>query len=215
VIGATGPAGKAVAVQFAGIGDQVVVGSRSAERAAETVEELTGLWPERHLDLVAGVNEAACEADLVVLATPWEGVGATLATLAGALRGRLVVSMVNAMTKWGRYMVPLVAPTGSVTAAVALALPESRVAGAFHNLPAGPWADLEHPLEADVLVVAERRSDAREVVAVVDRLPGLRGVDAGNLANAVAVEAITATLVGINLRYKAHASLRLSGLDGD
>jgi predicted dinucleotide-binding enzyme len=89
------------------------------------------------------------------------------------------------------------------------------VAGAFHNLPAGPWADLEHPLEADVLVVAERRSDAREVVAVVDRLPGLRGVDAGNLANAVAVEAITATLVGINLRYKAHASLRLSGLDGD
>ena len=213
MIGATGPAGKAVAVQFAGIGEQVVVGSRSVERATAAVEELKLLWPRRDLDLVAGDNAAACEADLVVLATPWEGVPATLAELAAALRGRLVVSMVNALAKWGRYMVPLVPPTGSVTAAVALALPESRVAGAFHNLPAGAWADLEHPLDADVLVVAERRSDAREVVAVVDRLPGLRGIDAGNLANAVAVEAITATLVGINLRYKAHASLRLTGLD--
>ena len=213
MIGATGPAGKAVAVQFAGIDEQVVVGSRSPERAAAAVEEMKGLWPRRNLDLVAGDNAAACEADVVVLATPWEGVPATLADLAGALRGRLVVSMVNALTKWGRYVVPLVPPTGSVTAAVALALPESRVAGAFHHLPAGAWADLEHPLDADVLVVAERRPDAREVVALVDRLPGLRGIDAGNLANAVAVEALTATLVGINLRYKAHASLRLTGLD--
>lgn len=213
MIGATGPAGKAVAVQFAGIGEQVVVGSRSAERAEAAVEEIEGLWPGRRLDLVAGDNADACEADLVVLATPWEGVPTTLAGLVDALRGRLVVSMVNALTKWGRYMVPVVPPTGSVTAAVALALPESRVAGAFHNLPAGAWADLDHPLDADVLVVAERRSDAREVVALVDRLPGLRGVDAGNLANAVAVEAITATLVGINLRYGAHASLRLTGFD--
>lgn len=213
MIGATGPAGKAVAVQFADIGEQVVVGSRSVERATAAVEELKRLWPGHDLDLVAGDNAAACEADVVVLATPWEGVPATLSDLAAALRGRLVVSMVNALTKWGRYMVPLVPPTGSVTAAVALALPESRVAGSFHNLPAGPWADLEHPLDADVLVVAERRPDAREVVALVDRLPGLRGIDAGNLANAVAVEALTATLVGINLRYKTHASLRLTGLD--
>lgn len=215
VIGATGPAGQAVAVQFADIGDQVVVGSRSEERAAATVGELHDRWPDRELDLVAGDNRAACDADVVVLATPWEGVPATVADLADALEGRLVVSMVNALAKWGRYMVPLVPPTGSITAAVALALPGSRVAGAFHNLPAGPWADLEHPLDADVLVVAERRPVAREVTALVDRLPGLRGIDAGNLANAAAVEALTATLVGINIRYKAHASLRLTGITRD
>ncbi|MDA8063631.1 MAG: NADPH-dependent F420 reductase [Actinomycetota bacterium] len=213
MIGATGPAGRAVAVQFAALGEQVVVGSRSQERADEAVAELRERWPGRGLDLVAGLNAAACEADLVVLATPWEGVPATLAELAPALRGRLVVSMANAMTRWGRYAVPVVPPTGSVTAAVALALPESRVAGAFHNLPAGAWADLEHPLDADVLVVAERRADAREVVAIVDRLPGLRGVDAGNLANALAVEAITATLVGISQRYKGHAFVRIGGIE--
>lgn len=215
VIGGTGPAGQAVAVQFAAIGEQVVVGSRSEERAAATVDELRRRWPGHDLDLVPGANGAACDADTVVLATPWEGVPATLADLAGPLEGRLVISMVNALTRWGRYMVPLVPPTGSVTAAVALALPASRVAGAFHNLPAEPWADLDHPLDADVLVVADRRGDAREVAALVDRLPGLRGIDAGNLANAAAVEAITATLVGINIRYKAHASLRLTGIDRD
>ncbi len=213
MIGATGPAGQAVAVQYAAIGERVVVGSRSAERAAATVGELRERWPGRDLDLVAGDNRAACEADVVVLAMPWEGVPGTLADLSDALRGRLVVSMVNALAKWGRYVVPVVPPTGSVSAAVALALPESRVAGAFHHLPAGAWADLDHPLEADVLVVAERRADAREVVALVDRLPGLRGVDAGNLANAAGIEALTATLVGINVRYKAHATLRLGGVE--
>jgi NADPH-dependent F420 reductase len=200
-------------VQFAAIGEEVVIGSRSHERAQQTVDDLASTWPGRDLALVAGDNHAAAEADVVVLATPWEGVPATIGELVRPLAGKLVISMVNALTKWGRYMVPLVPPTGSVTAAVALALPGARVAGAFHHLPAGPWGDLDHPVDADVLVVAERRPDAREVVALVDRLPGLRGVDAGPLASAVAVEALTATLIGINIRYKAHAAIRLTGLE--
>lgn len=213
VIGGTGPAGQAAAVQFAAAGDEVVVGSRALERAEETVAALRARWPDRSLALSAGENSTAAEADTVIVATPWEGVPATLADLAPALEGKLVISMANALAKWGRYMVPWVPPTGSVTAAVALALPASRVVGAFHNLPAGPWADLDHELGADVLVVAERRGDAREVIGMIDRLPGLRGIDAGNLANAAAVEALTATLVGINVRYKAHAAIRLVGLD--
>ena len=128
------------------------------------------------------------------------------------LDGKIVVSMVNALTRWGSQMVPLTVPTGSVTAAVALALPASRVVGAFHHLPAGPWADLDHPLDADVLVCADERPDAREVVALIDRLPGLRGVDAGGLGSALAIEALTAALIEINRRYKTHAALRLTGL---
>jgi NADPH-dependent F420 reductase len=212
VIGATGPAGQAVAVQFAGIGEEVVVGSRSEERAAETVAALRDRWPERDLALVPGENKAAAGADMVVLATPWEGVLDTVAEVKAELGGKIVISMVNALTRWGRQMVPLTVPTGSVTTAVALALPGSRVVGAFHHLPAVPWADLDHPLEADVLVCADKRADAREVAAMVDRLPGLRGVDAGGLGNALPIEALTATLIGINIRYKAHAAVRLTGL---
>ncbi len=189
-----------------------MVGSRSQERAAETVEALLGRWPGRGLALVPGDNATAAAADLVVVATPWEGVLSTVADVQAALEGKIVISMVNALTRWGRGMIPLTVPTGSIAAALALALPASRVVGAFHHLPAEPWADLDHPLDADVLICAEKRADAREVAALVDRLPGLRGIDAGGLANALAIEALTATLIGINIRYKSHAAIRLTGL---
>lgn len=212
VIGGTGPAGQAVAVQFAGIGIEAVVGSRSEERAAEIVGELTSRWSGRELPLTPGDNAAAAGADLVVVATPWEGVLSTVADLAEPLAGKIVVSMANALARWGKGMVPLLPPTGSVTAAVALALPGSRVVGAFHHLPAGPWGDLDHPLDADVMVCSDVRAAAREVVGLIDTLPGLRGVDAGGLGSALAIEALTPALLEVNRRYKTHAAIKLTGL---
>jgi 8-hydroxy-5-deazaflavin:NADPH oxidoreductase len=100
-----------------------------------------------------------------------------------------------------------------VAAAIGLALPQSRVAAAFHHMPAGPWADLDHPIESDVLVCADSRATAREVIALVDRLPGQRGLDAGGLLSAAAIEAFTATLVEVNRNYKVHTALRLAGLE--
>ena len=212
VIGGTGPAGQAVASQFAAVGHQVVVGSRSADRAAEIVGELHGRWEGRDLGLDPGDNAAAATAELVVVATPWEGILSTVGELADALAGKVVISMANALTRWGKGMVPLVPPHGSVTAAVALALPGSQVVGAFHHLPAGPWGDLDHPIDADVLVCSDVRAAARTVVELIDTLPGLRGVDAGGLGGAVAIEALTAVLVEVNRRHTTHASLKLSGL---
>lgn len=213
VFGGTGPAGQAVAVQFAAVGIEVVIGSRATERAEATVAQLQERWAARSLPLRGGDNETAAQADVVVLATPWEGALATVGDHAAALEGKLVISMVNALTKWGKHMCALIPPTGSMTAAVAVALPRARVAGAFHHLPAGPWADLDHPLEADVLVCAESRATAREVIDLVDRLPGLRGIDAGGVGSAAAIEAFTATLIEVNRRYKSHAAIRLTGVE--
>ncbi len=212
VIGGTGPAGAAVAVQLAGIGEEVVIGSRSPERAADAVAALAARWPKRDLALVAGDNADAAAADMVIVATPWEGLLGTVADLSDALEGKLVISMVNALTRWGKQMIPLTVPTGSVTTALTLALRASRVVGAFHHMPAEPWSDLDHELEADVLVCADKRADAREVIGLVDRLPGLRGVDAGGLGSALAIEALTPVLIGINIRYKSHTAVRLTGL---
>jgi NADPH-dependent F420 reductase len=212
VIGGTGPAGSAVAVQLAAIGDEVVIGSRSYERAAESVASLKARWSTRDLALVPGDNAEAAAADVVVVATPWEGVMSTVTPLRAALEGKLVISMVNALTRWGPQMIPLTVPTGSIIAALAIALPGARVTGAWHHLPAEQWGDLDYDLDADVLVCADRRPDAREVVALVDRLPGLRGVDAGGLGSALAIEALTPLLIGINIRYKSHTALRLTGL---
>ncbi len=212
VLGATGPAGQAVAVQFAGIGVEVVVGSRALERAEETVTALKEKWAGRDLPLVAGENGDAAATDLVVVATPWDGVLSTIAPLADALAGKIVISMANALTRWGTEMVPLLPPSGSVTVAVARALPRSRVVGAFHHLPAGPWSDLDHQLDSDVLICSDDRDAQREVVALVDRLPGLRGVEAGGLGSALAIEALTPALLEINRRYKTHAAVRITGL---
>jgi NADPH-dependent F420 reductase len=213
VIGATGPAGQAAAVQLAGVGHEVVVGSRALERATETVQALTEHWAGRDLHLVPGENDTAAEADLIVAATPWEGLLTTVTELREPLKGKLVISMANALTRWGKDMIPLLPPTGSVTLAVARVLPDSRVVGAFHHLPAGPWGDLDHPLDADVMVCADERAAAKEVIALIDQLPGLRGVDAGGLASALAIEALTPALLEVNRRYKTHVALRLTGLD--
>jgi 8-hydroxy-5-deazaflavin:NADPH oxidoreductase len=155
----------------------------------------------------------AATADLVVVATPWDGVLTTVAPLTEPLSGKVVVSMANALTRWGTDMVPLLPPTGSVTVAVARALPRSRVVGAFHHLPAGPWSDLDHPLDADVMACSDDRAATREVIDLIDRLPGLRGVDCGSLASALALEALTPALLEVNRRYKTHAAIRITGLD--
>lgn len=212
VFGATGPAGQAVAVQFAGIGIEVVVGSRALERAEETVAALKEKWAGRDLPLIAGENEDAAAADLVVVATPWEGVISTITPLEEVLAGKIVISMANALTRWGKEMVPLLPPTGSVTVAVARALPRSRVVGAFHHLPAGPWSDLDHELDSDVMICSDDREAQKEVAALVDRLPGLRGVEAGGLGSSLAIEALTPALLEVNRRYKTHAAIRITGL---
>lgn len=199
-------------MQLAGIGIEVTVGSRSEERAAAIVAEIQQKWPDRRLPLHPSDNEGAAGADLVVVATPWDAVLTTVAALEQQLAGKIVISMANALTRWGKDMVPLLVPTGSVTVAVARALPRSRLVGAFHHLPAGQWADLDHPLDADVLICSDDREATREVAAIIDRLPGLRGVDAGTLSSALAIEALTPALLEINRRYKTHAALRITGL---
>jgi 8-hydroxy-5-deazaflavin:NADPH oxidoreductase len=213
VLGGTGPAGSAVAARLASVGVEVVVGSRSEDKAAGVVSELTKRWAGINTVISAGTNRTAAGADIVVVSTPWEGAVSTVKELRPELSGKTVVSMVNVMVRWGDRFVPLVPPTGSVAVAIAEALPESRVAGAFHHLPAGPLGDPEQHLSADVMVFADARSVSDEVIALVNRIPGLRGVDVGGLGSGLAVEALTAALVEVNRRYKVHSSLRITGID--
>lgn len=212
VIGGTGPAGRAVSSQLAAVGLEVVVGSRSHERATDAVDELKERWKARSLNLAPGENRDAARADLVVIATPWEGILSTVHELAADLSGKTVVSMASALTRWDRALIPLLPPTGSVTAALAAALPGSHVVGAFHHMPAGPWSDLDNPMEADVLVCGENREAKDDAIELIDCLPGLRGVDAGGLGSALAIEALTPCLLEVNRRYKAHVAVRLTGL---
>lgn len=211
VVGGTGPAGRALSVRLAAAGYDVLLGSREQSRAAVVVEELEMAWPDRTLALRAVGNRGATEADLVVMAAPWEGMLGLAVSMAEALRGKTVVSMANALARAGGSFLPLTLPRGSVAAELQALLPDSNVVGAFHHLPAKPLSDLDRELGVEVLVCGDDGAARWEVITLVDHVAGLRGIDAGTLSSAGAIEAMTAVLVQINVNYKTHSMLRLVG----
>jgi len=213
VLGGTGPAGRGVATRLASIGHQVTLGSRDAGRAAGVVDELRARWGDRVAGLRPGDNEAAASAtDLVVIATVWDAAVPTAEEYAGLLAGKTVIAMANGLHKQGRTFTPVLPPEGSLAQAVQAVAPEARVVAAFHLIPAAALGDLDHELGQDVLVVGDDDDARTTVLDLVDTIPGLRGLDAGPLANALGLEAFAAALLTVNLRHKGEGSLRVEGI---
>jgi len=215
IVGGTGPAGRALAARLASEGFDVVIGSRSADRAQEICDDIHKKWPDRQLLLAGASNPDAARADLVVIATPWDAAADTTAALRQELAGRVVVSMGNALAKVDGELHPVVPPGGSVAVAVQAAAPEALVAAAFHHLPARSLGDLGRPAEGDVLVCTDHEAAWEATAALIRRVPDLRPFHAGSLAAAGPVEAFTAVLLGLNGRYKGRATIHLTGIDGD
>ncbi len=208
ILGGTGPAGQALAARLASVGCQVVIGSRSVERAGAACDELRARWSDRDLALKPGTNPEAAQADLVVIATVWEASAETAASVADELRGKVVVSMGNALAKIDGELRPVPLPTGSVAAAVQEAAPAALVATAFNHIPARDLGRLDRPLEGDVVICADHPAAADATVDLVRLIPGLRPIRSGSLALAGTVEGFTAVLIGIHRR----AGLRLIGV---
>jgi len=206
VLGGTGDQGRGLARRFAAAGHPVIIGSRSAERAAAAADGLGGPG-------IRGManEDAARAADVVIVAVPYEGHRELLVSLAEALAGKIVIDCVNPITFDPRGCYPLVVPEGSAAEQAAVVLPDSVVVGAFHHVSAVLLLDPEvAAVDLDVLVLGDDRPATDLVAALAARIPGVRGVYAGRLRNCQQVEAFTANLVSINRRYKAHAGLRIT-----
>lgn len=205
VLGGTGDQGRGLARRFALAGNRVVLGSRSAERARAAAEGL----PQ---GVTGDDNEAAARAaDVVVVAVPWEGHRELLEGLAGALEGKVVVDCVNPLGFDGQGAYALPVEEGSAAQQAAAVLPGSRVVGAFHHVSAVLLLDeTVDGLDTDILVLGDDREATDLVQALVGLIPGMRGVYGGRLRNAHQVEALTANLISVNRRYKAHAGLRVT-----
>jgi NADPH-dependent F420 reductase len=210
-LGGTGDQGRGLARRFALAGHAVILGSRQAERAQAAADGLRDTVPDPSL-IDGTTNEAAAAAaDVVVVAVPWDGHEALIRSLASALTGKIVIDCVNPMgfDKQGAYALSV--PEGSAAQQAAELLPGSTVVAAFHHVSAALLLDPEiGSIDTDVLVLGEERSATDLVQALVDRIDGMRGVYGGRLRNAGQVEALTANLVSINRRYKAHAGLRVT-----
>jgi NADPH-dependent F420 reductase len=207
ILGGTGEQGRGLARRFAMAGNPVIVGSRSRERADAVAREVG--------HGVRGLPnaEAAREADVVIAAVPWEGHGELLAGLAGDLAGKIVVDCVNPLgfDSRGAYRLPVA--EGSAAEQAAGLLPDSRVVAAFHHVSAVLLLDPEvETIDLDVLVLGDDRQATDLVQALAARIPGMRGVYAGRLRNCGQIEGLTANLVSINRRYKAHAGIRITDI---
>jgi NADPH-dependent F420 reductase len=207
ILGGTGDQGRGLARRFALAGNPVIIGSRSAERAAAAA---------RGLGLELGIRgmanpDAAAAADVVIVAVPWDGHGDLLKSLAAPLAGKVVIDCVNPLGFDQRGAYPLAVPEGSAAQQAAAVLPDSVVVGAFHHVSAVLLLDpAVDSVDLDVLVLGDDRQATGLVEALAARLPGARGIYAGRLRNCGQVEALTANLVSINRRYKAHAGLRVT-----
>lgn len=215
ILGGTGPAGSALGARLASIGYDVVIGSRSAQRATEVVSELTRGNPEIANKISGGDNHSAAICEMVVIATPWDSAATTAQEFAADLKGKVVVSMANALVRVGKEFQPLVPPRGSVAAHVQAAVPECKLVAAFHHLPATELGHIDSPIDSDVLICSDYPEAIRAVSELVGKIPGCRPLDAGELSNATAIEAFTAVLLQLNVRYKTRVAPKLNGIKGD
>jgi NADPH-dependent F420 reductase len=215
ILGGTGEQGRGLARRLSMAGNRVIIGSRDAGRAATVAAELgTGTPLAGGPQLTGALNHQAAErADVAIAAMPWDGHRALLASLAAPLAGKVLVDCVNPMGFDSNGAYPIKVAEGSAAEQAAAVLPDSTVVGAFHHVSAYLLLDpTVARIEQDVLVLGDDRAATDLVAALADRIPGMRGVYGGRLRNCGQVEALTANLIAINRRYKAHSAIRITDI---
>lgn len=213
VLGGTGREGEGLVLRWADSGYRVLIGSRDAAKAEAKAQALNDVLGEEVIRGLSNV-EAAAAADVVVLTVPYAGHAAVLDAIRDVVQGKIVVDVA----------VPLLPPnvrTVYVPEGLSASLEAQDILGdgvqvvaAFQNVGAAHLKDLKHPVNCDVLVCGDDQDFKADVQQLIEAIDGLRGIDAGPLANAVAVEALTPVLLYINKRYKiSGAGIRITGLE--
>jgi NADPH-dependent F420 reductase len=201
LIGGTGSFGTALAVRLREAGYTVVIGSRDAERARAAAAEL---------GVEGATNEdAARAADLVVLATKADGAVETARSLREAIGETPVLSVAAELTFTKAGVYPTTEAT-SIAQRIQDELDAPVIAG-LHSLAASNLGGDEAPDE-DTLVCGDDADAKAAALELAARVTSGRAIDAGPLASARALEGMTAVIVNVNKRYKAHAGLRVTGV---
>jgi NADPH-dependent F420 reductase len=214
IVGGTGALGTGLARRWSAAGHRLIIGSRTADKAAAALADLQAVLAQRGQaapPMEAMENLAAAQAaDIVVLTVPFAHHASTLEALCQVLAGKILIDVTVPL------MPPKVAtvhlpPGGSAGAAAQALLGEAvQVVSAFQNVPAAHLQE-DHALDCDVLVCGNSK-EARERVIGLVQDAGMRGFHAGPIANAVAAEALTSVIININRAHKCHAGIRVTGV---
>jgi NADPH-dependent F420 reductase len=215
VLGGTGAQGHGLALRWARAGQAIIIGSREAKRAEEAAAKLVqeaGAGAK-----VSGMeNSDACVAtDLCVLTVPFENQATLLKQLKASFKPGTVLidaTVPLAASVGGRPSRALGVWQGSAAQQTAELVPKGvSVVAAFHNISAELLAG-DAPVDCDCLICTDDENARKAASELANKIPGVRAVDGGKLENARIVEQITALLIGINIRYKAHSGIRITGI---
>jgi len=215
IIGGTGPAGMGLGLRWARAGEAIIIGSRDEQRArqaAAAIRQRVGSQAN-----VSGMeNGAACAAaDILMLTVPFESQASVLRQLKPAITaGSILIDATVPLAAGvgGRASRTLGVWQGSAAQQAAELVPvEVSVVAAFHNVSAELLGG-DDPLDCDVIVCSDDRDAAQLTRDLAAKIPGVRAIDGGKLENARIVEQLTALLIGMNIRHKGHAGIRITGL---
>lgn len=215
IIGGSGALGYGLAVRLGRAGVPIVIGSRDAARAEEAAGKAAAAVPE---GTFTGLDNAAAAADapIVILSVPFRSQSETLTNLKTTLQpGQIVVdaTVPLAAAVSGKATRTLGVWQGSAAQQAAEMVPDGvSVVSALHTISASSLGDLAHDLDEHVLVCGDSKDDKQRVCALIEKIDGLRCVDCGKLETARLTEQLTALLIGINIRYKTHAGIKITGL---
>ena len=210
IIGGTGALGYGLARRLARAGVTVVIGSRDAARAREAAAQIG--------DGVEGLEnaQAAARGPIVLLTVPFRAQSENLTNLKNVLHeGQILVdaTVPLAAAVSGKATRMLGVPQGSAAEQAQEMVPEGvTVVSALHTVSAPVLGDLERGLDEDVLIAGDSREPKKRVAALIERIPGLRAVNAGTLESARFIEGLTPLLISVNMRNKTHAGIKLTGV---
>lgn len=218
VIGGTGEEGFGLILRLARAGNHAIIGSRSAEKGAATAEKAVELLGG-DVQVSGTTNELAAEqAEVVFVTVPYAGQADIYRAIKDHVAaGKIVVDCTSPLaTAVGGRAWHVIRPWHGSAAEAAKAIldPGVRMVAAFHTISGEQLQALERPMDSDVFVCSSDKEAKATVGELIDQIPNLRWVDAGDLSQARIAETMTALLISVNRSYKIHdAGFRVTGRD--
>jgi len=219
MIGGTGDQGIGLAVRFVKAGEKVIIGSRDIKKAENTVDMIKNMLDDKETKNVYGKTneEAATEGDIALLTVPLQAQMATLRSVKEQLENKIFIDATVPLNsciggKPTRY-IEVWEGSAAERSAEFLSSKNVRVVSAFNNISAASLLNINEDVECDCLVSGDDLESKKEVMALAEKIPGVKAIDCGPLENARIVEKITPLLINLNIRNKIKlAGIRITGL---
>ena len=214
ILGGTGEQGPGLALRWALAGEEVIIGSRSQERAEKVAAELNA---ELGKGLIRGLenSQAAAAAEVVALTVPYGAHLSTLESVKSQVQGKIFIDVSVPLDPENPRRMKMPAAGSATEEAQAFFGPETKVVAAFQNVSAHLLRDSRHAIDCDVLVCGNDAEAKRTVIGLVNKM-GLQAHDVGPAESARVVEGLTSVLIRLNIRHKVKGSgIKLTGLGGE